>query len=345
MLITVNDQTSYAITSREVTDEGFLRVPGYVAKTGIQNYLASELGLDGGPLRIVPVYRPASEVFNTDSLSSYDGVDITLEHPDQFVNSDNYNKVSKGVVRGSGIADGDHVRCELIVKDKDTIQRINDGKCELSAGYTALYEHAPGEAPCGSPYEFIQRNITINHVAVVDRARAGHTARIFDNEGVEMKKLKIGDSEIEVPAVVAQHIAQLTADKDTAEADRDTAQADLKLEKDEREKLEKEKDEREKESTVKDAQVVVGDKAATFDGVTALDVKREALAKICISVADRSPSYVEARFDGELARKHVADAQHQSLADDFTADTGDTAESIVEKARAKYIDNLEKGVK
>ncbi|MGL5729314.1 MAG: DUF2213 domain-containing protein, partial [Plesiomonas sp.] len=66
MLIQINDRASYSITQREYTPEGFLRVPGHVARPGIQQYLASELGLDGDPNRIVNVYRPPEEVFSTD---------------------------------------------------------------------------------------------------------------------------------------------------------------------------------------------------------------------------------------------------------------------------------------
>ena len=343
MRITVNDNHSYKITSREMTDEGFLRVPGYVARTGTQDYLASELGLDGDPFRIITVYRPASEVFNTDSLASYDGVDITLEHPDQFVNSENYKIVSKGVVRGSGVVDGDHVKCELIVKDKEAIERINGGKCELSAGYTALYDESPGVAPCGTPYQFVQRDITINHVAVVDRARAGRTARIFDKEGIKMKKLKIGDSEFEVPVAVADHIAQLTKDKDDAEAGRDVAQSELEKEKKEKQELLDEKEKAEKESVVKDAQVVVGDDKATFDGETAIDVKRQALDSIGVTVTGRSDAYVESYFDQMLAQRHVADSQHKSLAGDMFNVADSSEESILDKARNGFVNRLSKG--
>lgn len=43
MKCTVFDRAGYRITQREYTDEGFLKVPGRVARTGIQEYLAREL--------------------------------------------------------------------------------------------------------------------------------------------------------------------------------------------------------------------------------------------------------------------------------------------------------------
>ena len=83
--LTVFDRVSHRITHREYTDEGFLKVPARVARTGIQEYLARELGLDGDPNRIVRVYRAPEEVFSPASLSSYDACDITNDHPKGLV--------------------------------------------------------------------------------------------------------------------------------------------------------------------------------------------------------------------------------------------------------------------
>lgn len=182
MKVTVYDRSSYRITHREYTDEGFLRVPGHVARTGIQDYLARELELPGDPNRIVKVYRPPEEVFNSDSLDTYSGADVTLNHPKGLVNADNYKVTSVGVVRSSGSKSDDFVQCDLIIKDAAAIKAVNSGKCELSAGYTAVYDDTPGITPEGEPYDYMQRDIKINHVAIVDRARAGASARVFDND-------------------------------------------------------------------------------------------------------------------------------------------------------------------
>lgn len=181
MLLTINDRVSHKVaTSREYTDEGFLRVPGRVARTGIQEYLARELDMPGDPNRIIRVYRPPGEVFNDVSLSTFDGAVITIDHPSGLVTSKNYKKVAVGVVRGIGRQDGDYVQCDLIIQDADAIAAINSGKCELSSGYTAVYDDAPGVTPDGEPYHYIQRDIKINHVAAVYNARAGTQARVFD---------------------------------------------------------------------------------------------------------------------------------------------------------------------
>lgn len=208
MRLLISDRSSYQITHREMTPEGFLRVPGHVARSGIQQYLASELGLDGDPMRVVGVYRPPEEVFSADSLATYKGADVTLTHPSELVNADNYKQVTRGVALDVGVQDGDFVRCDLLIKDADAIKAIEAGTCELSAGYTADYEQVDGDG-----YEFIQRNIVINHIAIVDRARAGRQARIFDNQpgGKPMPVLIVLDSGRSIDVADAAN-AQLVAD-------------------------------------------------------------------------------------------------------------------------------------
>lgn len=193
MKITLFDRQSYAVTRREYTDEGFLRVPGRVARTGIQDYLASELQLtDRKPNEIIKIYRPAEEVFNSDSLETYLGADVTVEHPKQMVDSSTYKNTSVGVVRSAGSQDGDFVVADLIIKDAKAIEAVNSGKVQLSAGYTAEYDMTPGVTADGVAYDGVQRSIKINHVAIVSRARAGAQARLFDHQGDKaMKKITL----------------------------------------------------------------------------------------------------------------------------------------------------------
>jgi uncharacterized protein len=236
MKIAVCDRVSYNFSSRrEYTDEGFLRVPGNVARTGIQDYLASELGLDGNPSRLIRVYRPAEEVFAADSLATYNAADMTNNHPKGLVTAATYKSLAVGVVASAGRQDGDFVQCDLIIKDAGAIDAINSGKCELSAGYTAIYDESPGVTPEGEPYDYVQREIRINHVAIVDRARAGALARVFDNKptgGNNMPVFITNDSgrsiDVADPAnaqVVADAFDRLQTKLTDAEADVQKAQA------------------------------------------------------------------------------------------------------------------------
>lgn len=313
--ILVCDRSSYRITRREYTDEGFMRVPGHVARTGIQEYLARELGLDGDPNRIVKVYRPAEEVFHPDSLASYAGADITLNHPKGLVDAKNYTATSKGAVRGSGSESGIFVQCDLIVKAQDAIDAINSGKCELSAGYTAIYEYAPGVTADGEEYHYIQREIRINHVAIVDRARAGANARIFDENptgGNTMPVLITTDSgrsvDVADPAnaqVVADAFDRLGVALTTAKNDCEKHKAFADEAKEQLTQLtllsSDEAIAARVEALVKvnaTARRIAGDEF-TCDGVDAVSIMRAAMTKARPKTdwSDKSEVYVQTAFD------------------------------------------------
>ncbi|WP_277593615.1 DUF2213 domain-containing protein [Pseudomonas chlororaphis] len=322
---TVFDRVSHRITHREYTDEGFLKVPGRVARAGIQEYLARELGLDGDPNRIVRVYRPEDEVFNDSSLGTYDGATVTNDHPKDLVTAKNYKAVTVGEVRGPGRRDGDFVVCDLIIKDQKTIDDINSGKCELSAGYTAEYIEESGFTPgfiadgvdmAGEPYDYIQRNIIINHQAVVTKARAGGNARVFDHNpgGNTMPVLITTDSgrsvDVADPAnaqVVADSFDRLLKRATDAETRADKAQA--AADKASEELLEARKASSDEAITVRVksisatqalARKVAGD-GFTCDSLDVIEIKRAALAVAMPKRdwSDKSAGYVEAAFDAE----------------------------------------------
>lgn len=320
MKCTVFDRAGYRITQREYTDEGFLKVPGRVARTGIQEYLARELGLDGDPMRVVRVYRPEDEVFNDASLSTYDASDVTNNHPHSLVTAATYKGVAVGVVRGPGRRDGDFVICDLIVKDQKTIDEIIGGKCELSAGYTAVYDETPGVTEDGQAYDYIQRDIKINHVAIVERARAGANARVFDHNpgGNTMPVLITTDSgrsvDVADPAnaqVVADSFDRLLKRATDAETKADKAQATAdKATEDLAEARKASSDEAINArvvligSTQAQARKIAGD-SFTCDSLDVIEIKRAALAvkRPKMAWGDKSAGYVECAFDAEAEKE------------------------------------------
>lgn len=327
MKVTVNDRTSYNITKRTYTDEGFLVVPGRVARTGIQQYLASELGLtDRQPNEIVNVYRPSEEVFNTDSLASYESCDVTLNHPSELVNASNYKSTTVGVVRGPAIRDGDFVEANLIIKSKDAISAVESGKVQLSAGYTAIYDKVDGTTELGEKYEFIQRDIKINHIAICDRARAGAQARLYDNEGVKPMIKVMLDSGVALEVAdeasaklvtdalkdAAKRVTDAEAKAEKAEAERDMKEEELEAEK--AKTTDAAIAERvEAISTVR-AQAVkmVGD-TFTCDSVDVVAIQRAALTakRPTIDWATKSDVYVQASFDMALSEPSQAQPANQ----------------------------------
>ncbi len=340
MRITLHDRQSFPInTQRIITENGYLRVPGRVARTGVQQYLASELGLtDRPPNSIVNVYRPPEEVFSPASLASYDNTDVTVEHPDDLVGSTTFKQVSVGHAVSPGRPDEDddsYVVVDYLIKAQEAIDSINQGKAELSAGYTSEYVHRPGIAPDGTPYEFVQTNIIINHTALCDQARAGRLARLFDKKTTEKKtmpKVTLDNGvNVEVADEATQTLIQTTFDslkkrvKDAEEAtqkaeeEKEAAEAKADAKDEEIEEL-KEKTSEDAISTrladviaAMDSAVKIAGKEFTSDSVNPLTIKRQALDAAGIKCKkyaswDKAPdAYVNAYFDAEEERKEAED--------------------------------------
>lgn len=163
---------------RSTTPEGFLvchDVP--IARTGTQLYTSDEVPIDPGPDGLVRIGRDADEVFSQATISSFEGKPVTVNHPDEFVNPENWKNLTVGFVqnvrRGEGIFD-DLLIADLVITDADGIEYVNRELPEVSCGYEADYEQT--DAGYG-----MQLNIIGNHVALVDRGRAGSRCAIQDS--------------------------------------------------------------------------------------------------------------------------------------------------------------------
>ncbi len=160
------------------TADGYLIAEAKSVRTGIQLYSGDEVGNPSMP--IVRVYRPADQVFADASLQSFTHAPVTMNHPDEAVTADNWKNLAVGEVSTAAKKDGEWVHLPLILKDAAAITSVESGKRELSAGYTCELVWGDGVTPDGQQFDATQTNIKINHLAIVDRARAGSQARIGD---------------------------------------------------------------------------------------------------------------------------------------------------------------------
>lgn len=97
-----------------------------------------------------------------------------------MVNADNWRKYAVGQTGDEVTGESIYIRVPLMVSDGEAIKDIEAGKRELSAGYTCDVEFSPGVTDAGEAYDAVQKNIRLNHVAIVARGRAGHEVRIGD---------------------------------------------------------------------------------------------------------------------------------------------------------------------
>ncbi|HDV0805922.1 TPA: DUF2213 domain-containing protein [Yersinia enterocolitica] len=155
-----------------------------IARTGTQRYRPEEVDLIPGPDGSVVVYRTEDEVFAPETIASFEGVAVTLGHPEDdegnivFVNPSNFSELAHGhiqnVRRGTGDK-SDLLLADVLIKRQEAIDAVNSGLTDVSCGYDALYEQiAPGK---GNQYQ-----ITGNHLAAgIPRGRAGVRCAIGDS--------------------------------------------------------------------------------------------------------------------------------------------------------------------
>jgi len=244
----------------ETTAQGFLRIPVTTGRVGIQDYI----GPDGGTVKEL---RPHEEVFSPKTMSSLIGIPVVNDHPKEMLNPKNTKDYIVGYAGDSPKQDGKMQATHVTIFDEKTIQDINDGKIEMSLGYEADIDKVSGFYD-GMMYDVIQRNIVNNHLALVDKGRAGADVRLrFDscdyirldnnnqeNKGGNMPKVKIGDEEFEVPEQMKKDMESAMKSKKDAEEeeekkkeDEDKLKKDLEEEKEKKDKEEKEKKDKEEE--------------------------------------------------------------------------------------------------
>ncbi|WRH62047.1 MAG: DUF2213 domain-containing protein [Fuscovulum sp.] len=290
------------------TAEGYLVADAKVARTGIQLYSGAELGLTDRP--IVRVWRPEDEVFADKAMRTFAHRPVTINHPSDLVTADTWKSVAVGQTGDEVIRDGAFVRVPLVLMDAAAIAAVESGTRELSMGYTSQIEFADGVTPDGEPYDAIQRDMRMNHLAIVAKARGGSELKIGDKEtdmadAIKTRTVMVDGLPIEVADAAATIIEKLQGDLTAARkqvTDGETAIAKKDAEIDDL-----------KGKVLTDAQIdaraqaradLLGKAraiAATIvtDGKSDAEIRKAAVvAKLGdAAVEGKSDAYVEARFD------------------------------------------------
>ncbi len=333
------------------TADGYLVAEAKCVRTGIQIYTGDEVGKP--EMAQVRVYRAADQVFAQDSLQSFSHAPITVNHPTVAVTADNWKELAVGEVSTAAKQDGVWVSLPLIFKDASAIASLESGKRELSAGYVCELDFTPGITADGQPYDAQQRSIKINHLALVDRARAGSEARIGD--GVQwgiapiedatpeketqmtMKTVTVDGIPIEVTdqgATVIATLQQRIADAATKAAQTATAHSTLIEAKDTEIGGLKADLKKAQDAAIKPADLdkMVADRATLVSVVKTIDAKIVVDGK---SDADLRKAAVTAKLGDEL----VKDASDAEIAGMFKAIAKDV------KAADPFRDVLKDGLK
>jgi hypothetical protein len=182
---------------REYTPEGYLIAPCRIMRTGILLYYGYELKknnpeLDLEDLRVYRVFNSPDVLFSDETVESFENKPFIGFHVPK-VDSENWREFSDGFLRDIHRDEDDFLAGTLVITDKASIDQVDNGKRELSAGYDfVMIARSDMPSVCDIPedVDFVRTRIIGNHVASVDEGRAGHECKISDEKEKDMEELK-----------------------------------------------------------------------------------------------------------------------------------------------------------
>lgn len=178
-----------------------------------------------------------TELLSDSTVESANNKPITDGHPTELVTADNSKELMKGFTAENAHVDGDMVKVDMTITDADLIKEIGNGKEELSIGFKTEVVPVQGEYQ-GVHYDSVQKNIQINHIAVVDKGRAGHSVRITGDsaemvikdkgESMETTKVMLDGANVTVALADADQVAKSNTDLASLKKQLADAQAKVK---------------------------------------------------------------------------------------------------------------------
>ena len=178
---------------REYDCNGWFEVPDNpLSKVGVFQYLGASIDPEANPSLLYNVYRPAEELSTPECIDSFkllpwidDHVMLGSEEAG-FMPAE--QKGVQGVIGEQINFDGEYLRGNIKLFSEAMANAIQQGKKELSCGYRCRYEKSSGVFN-GQKYDYIQREIRGNHLALVNRGRMGSEVAVLD----KMDEAKMAD--------------------------------------------------------------------------------------------------------------------------------------------------------
>lgn len=176
--------------AKKVDINGFWTIKSNpITKEGVFPYSGSQIDFDSSlglePNKIYNVYRPASELTKDETMESFNGDPLIEEHEMLGDGCTKYDdRPASGVMFNVAPNDnGDGLNADLKIYSEDVKESIEGGKKELSLGYRCRYESKRGVFR-GETYDFVQKDISGNHIALVDKGRMGSEVRVYDSKAL-----------------------------------------------------------------------------------------------------------------------------------------------------------------
>ncbi len=161
-------------SARQKDGNGFITIyRNPISRSGVFQYLGRNLP-GAEPTTVYNVYRPPEELSNPDAIASFKGLPIFDEHEmvGEGYGTDPEQKVIHGWTGDDISFENNDLLSNLRIVTATIKSLINSGKKGLSLGYRCIYEKTSGVID-GIRYDYIQRQIRGNHLALVNEGRCG----------------------------------------------------------------------------------------------------------------------------------------------------------------------------
>lgn len=300
------------------TPEGFLLCRNIMlTHTGALKYGPTEhpFGDDVGE---VIMKREPEDLFSDATLASFEGKDITIQHPEDFVSPENYQELTHGVLlnvrkgKEEIEVEGEKVlpmMGDALIKSKEAIEAVKAGLREVSLGYDAFWELIKdGEGR--------HSKIVGNHCALVDEGRAGKHCAITDSKKGEQNMFTKEQFEKFKTLFKGKSLDEVMKEKEDEEKKAKDAE--------EAEKAKKEKEEADK-------------KASDSEKVEALskDVAelKKSIGDLLEAIKGKKEEESKDEEDSEESEEVVAEDEESEDEDEESEDEGSEEELEEEKAK------------
>ena len=323
-------------SNREKDANGFLHVKNcHCTKVQIAQYLGCEISKDLIPDKVYNVFRPEEELNKAETIQSLNGVPLQLEHHDDTAEKPaQYTRI--GATGTDAVFEYPYLSNSLHFFNQKAIDLIESGeKCELSIGYDCEIHKEAGEFE-GVPYDFVQRNIKIQHVALVECGRAGADVKVSDskeiilnsekNEVKQMDKekllqlinelVKAGASEEEIKAKIDELTADACEDEDEVEVETEEVKTE-EPDTEEVEEQEQETSDEEQTEQADDDDLIIEEVKAELEKA-GLDAENEEIVKAFIVGNHFAKTETEATDEDatdEEATEEEKEAEEQKATD------------------------------
>lgn len=285
---------------------GFMEVKGNpISKSGVYPYLGSEIPGAEDPDRIYYVYRPAEELARQETIDSFKLMPFIDEH--EILGKSGMPAERKGMQGTIGeqvYFDEPYLRGNIKIHSSAAQSLIKAGKVELSPCYGCDWVKGDGTFD-GKPYQYTQRNIMGNHLALVEEGRTGPDVAVQDHRKFTLDSSRLLPMEFtpeqlaQLKALIAEMMGTKTGDedpvKDPAKDEDPAADADP------------EKDPAKDEDVVVEPEVTSEQAGAAEEAVTASEEAQAAIEEVAAAIEEVAAAAEEVVAAADSKRKPAQD--------------------------------------